>query len=641
MTSEAIRHTFVKVALGFLPPRVRNTLLDSEEFVEQWGLETIAGVTLGRDGPSFQRERLYGSIRKAIRTLGKEVSIEDDKSVTWRIRAQEKDEGLSFSLEAHEKSLSIPDHSGLAEDHRIRVEWLERATHEVNLEETIIEDWKTRIDSRPLSDDEFAKLNGELELTPISNFRNIHNSLLRGSVDFRTLVPSERRYYDRLVGPVGSAMDADTYINSEAVRLIDSWQQWDPIRGFLMSLLTCSKGTVSESIGIDGLNEEELLRGYEWIAKEGDPVSQIGAVEIALRHIHKNRALEPYIERIIEGFISDTVDDEGGCFSLLSSMIVLVASELSQNRIMKEVSPFYRKHAAIAQASLVIRAIKGSQTDSASIVKWARSTGFGHIFFLQGLVDLRVEPRWLPDFVSPEQVRAEFIGRVSNAVMQCKGEIQSESLRRLVSGEDSPLATAAEWPFPMLPGPLKGEVTSGQPDIPDKVLKEMTAGLESDRLEPSSFAGIVNMALLYKVPASQAGLAATALRRVRYSIENADDESSIFGLIGGLANVAAVTRATDLAEALRVLARVMRRRRRLIADPDDELRIALVAAASHEGLEEWAGFAGEWISELAFEVVEKDSARSFLPKVRRLVQIEPALARHWAAADAALVSVAR
>ena len=295
MTSEANRHTFVRLALGFLPPRVRNSLLDSEEFVEQWGLETIAGVTLGKDGPSFQRDRLYDGIREAIRAAGKEAAIEDDQSVTWRIRVQEKDEGLLFYLENQERSLSIPDHSGLAEDQRIRMKWFAEATHEVNLEETVLEDWKARVENGALSDDEFVKLNGELELTPINNYRNIHNSLLQGSVDIGTLIPSERRYYDRLAGPVGSAVDAESYISSEAVRLIDNWQQWDPIRGFLMSLLICTKSNVSKSIRIDQFSEEELLLTYEWIEKQGDPVSQIGAVEVALRNINKNRVLEPFI----------------------------------------------------------------------------------------------------------------------------------------------------------------------------------------------------------------------------------------------------------------------------------------------------------------------------------------------------------
>ena len=191
--------------------------------------------------------------------------------------------------------------------------------------------------------------------------------------------------------------------------------------------------------------------------------------------------------------------------------------------------------------------------------------------------------------------------------------------------------------------PLEGEIALNQPNIPDNVLKYVAAKLEAEKFwNRNRSLGLVNMPRCYsKFQRRQAELAATALRRVKYSIENADDDTTVFGLIGSLATVAAVTRGTDLAETLRVLVRVMRRRKRLNADPVDEMRIAMVAAASHEDLEDWARFAGEWISEIACEVVEKESAQSFLPTIRRLVQIEPALARHCAIADAALVSVAR
>ena len=639
MKNDPMRHILIEVLEKFLPPRVRSSLLDDEEFVERWDLAIIAGVTLGKDGPSFQRDRFYRSIREAIRAPGSEISIEDDNTVTWRITAQEKNEGLSFGLGNGEQTISISDHSGLAEDYSIRVAWFDKATREANLEGAVFRDWKARIDSKPLDDDEFSELTGELDLTPVSNYRNLQTGFARGSIDIATLVPRERHYYDRLVGPLGSAVNANSYIDAGAVPLIERLQEWEPTLGLLISLLMCSKGIVSESIRIDKLDAEQLLRTYEWLANQGDPISQIGAVEVALKHIEGHQELEPFIERMVEGFIADDSDHDGGCFSLLSAMIVLVASELSRRRILESTSPFYRKQAAIAQASLIIRAINGSHIDPVSVVERAK-TG-GHIFFLQGLVDLHVEPRWLPDFISPYQLRAEFIGRVANAMKQCKGEIHSQSLRRLLIGNDSKLATAALWPYPMLPGPLEGEIALNQPSIPDEVLKDVAERLEADHLEPNSFAGLVNMALLFKISADQAELAATALRRVKYSIENADDDATIFGLIGGLATVAAVTRGTELAETLRVLVRVMRRRKRFNADPDDEMRIAMVAAASHEDLEDWARFAGEWISEIAFEVVEKESAQSFLTNIRRLVQIKPALAYHCAAADAALASIAR
>ena len=641
MTSNPIRYTLVKVALDFLLPRLRSSLLEDKDFVEQWGLATIAGVTFGKDGPSFHRDRLYAGIRAAIREPGRQISIEDDNAVAWRVTACDESNGLSFNLESGEKHFSIPDHSGLAEADSIRASWFEKVADDINLGDDVFRKWKERIDSEALDDEEFVELTEELDLTPVGNYRNLQAAISRRSVHIATLVPSERRYYDRLVGSLGSSVDVMSYIEGGAAPLIEGLQEWEAIRGFLFSLPLCSKDTISERIRIDKVDAEKLLRTYEWLANEGDPISQIGAVELALMHIDGHAELEPSIERMVEGFIGDDPDEEGGCFSLLSAMIVLVASELIRRRILDNAHPFYRKQAAIAQASLIIRAINGSQLDPAGIVEWAKTGGVGHIFYLQGLVDLRVEPRWLPDFVSPYQLRAEFIGRVANAVEKCKGEIHSQSLRLLLKGKESRLATSADWPFPMLPGPLEGETATRQPTIPDDVLRDVAAGLEDEHLEPNSFAGLVNMALLFKLPASQADLAATALRRVRYSIEKAEDESSIYGLIGGLAIVAAVTRGTELAESLRVLVRVMRRRKRLNVDADDEMRIAMIAAASHEGLEDWARFAGEWMTELAFEVVEKEAVQGFLPKLRRLVQIEPALARHCAAADAALASVAR
>lgn len=641
MTSEADRQFLANFALELLPPRVRDSIVHDEEFVKRWSLETIAGVKLGTDGPSFNRELLYRGIREAIRAPGNDVTIEGDKSETWRILVQETAEGLTFCLKDGEGSFLLPDHSGLAEDHGIRTGWFLTVAHEMNLERTAFQDWKARMDDRPLSDDEFVELRGELELNPNGIYQKMKAGLLQGSIGIQALVPCERRYYDRLVGAVGTTADAGSYFDSQVTRLIEELQKWDRERGFLMSLLTCSRGGVSQSIGLDGLSEEVQLRSYEWIANDGDPISQISAVEVALRNIDGNRKLEPFIEQIVEGFISDDPHDEDGCFSLLSSMVVLVASELSRRGTMKETKPFYRRQAAIAQASLIIRALKDSQTDIASMVKWTKEAGVGHVFFLQGLVDLRLEPRWLPEFVSPGQLRAAFIGRVWNAVAQCTAGIQSESLRRLLTEEESPLRTAAELPLPMLPGPLEGELTSDLPDIPKEVLEKMAAPLNAERLGPDSFAWIVNSALVFKVPRSHAKLVAEALRRVRYSIENSDDENSIFGLILSLGTLAAVTRAMDLAETLRVLVRVMRRQKLLNCEPEDEFRIAMTAAASHEDLEDWARFAGEWMTEMAFEVVDKDSARRFLPKLRRVVQIEPALARHCSMADAAIASFAR
>ena len=637
MNSHSLQDALVATAFEHFPPRLRRSLLSDKKFLARWNVPVISGVTLGKNGPSFQRDQLYDGIRAAIRQPGSNVCITDREKVTWKITARSENDEFSFVLESAGKQFSLIDHSALAEDPSIRIVWFEKTAREVNIEDSVCEFWRGRIAGEPLNDDEFDEIVSELALTPVRIYRTLQSSFEQGSADIATLIPNELRYYERLVGSFDSVMRVMDYVKGEAAPLIVRLQDWDPIQGFLFSLLMCSKSTISETIRIDQLDAEHLVRTYDWLATQGDPISQIGAVEVALSHIDTHPELEPLLTQMIEKFIADDPDNDGGCFSLLSAMIVLVASELTRRGTLESVPPFYRKQVAITQASLIVRAINGSEVEPTSVAKWAKTRGVGHIFFLQGLIDLRVEPRWLPDFVSAYQLRAEFIGRVSNAVHKFEGKIQSQSLRSLLVGKDSKLANSIQWPFQVLPGPLEGGMPAKQP-IPDDILKDLTAALETDHLEPNSFAILVNIALLFDLPVSQAELVATALRRVKYSIEYGSDKSNIFGLISGLAIVAAVTRGTELAEELRVLVRVMKRKKQLDLDPDDEMRIAMIAAASHEGLEGWARFAGEWITEIAFQVVEKGATQRFLPKLRRLVQIEPALARHCAAADAALAS---
>jgi len=637
MNSAALQHILVEAALDLLPPQMRRSLLDDGSFLEQWDISTTVTVTLGRGGPSFERRQLYDGIRKAIRDQVTPVSVTASDDALWDIVVRPEAEGLAFAIETEGKRFSIMDHSALAQDSSVRIAWLDRAARKFNLEDSALQMWRTRLSGDPLSDEEFSKLAIDVELTPIGVYRNLEASFARMTADVATLVPQERRYYERLVGVLGSAPGAAEYVENEAGAHIERLQQWDPVEGFLLSLLMCSVAAVSDHVRLDHLKSDELTKAYEQLAERGDPISQIAAVEIALAHLDDHPELAPFVERMVDAFIADDPESAGGRFALLSAIIVVVASELARRRTLQASPPFYRKQAAITQASLIVRAINDSQIDPESVTEWGKTSGLGHIFFLQGLIDLRLEPRWLPDFVSSDQLRAEFIGRTINAAERNRDKVASGPLGELLLGQDSKLARAVRWPMPMLPGPLEGSLRPKQL-MPDDVLKAVTAALEAEHLETNSFAGLVNTALVFDVPEGQVGLAAAALRRVRYSVESGDDEGSVFGLIGGLAIVAAVSRGTELADELRILTRVMRRKKRLAVDLDDEMRIAMIAAASHAELDGWARFAGEWITEIAFDATDRSAAQRVVPKLRRLMALEPALARYCARADAALAS---
>lgn len=635
MTSGLIQEALFDAALKLLPPSIRRDLLNDSLFLDQWSISTITFVTLNEDGPSFRRDWLYESWRAALRDQGQEVTIRDANDATWNLIVQPTSSTLEFSIYDGTTRFSITDHSALAEDVAVRTNWFDRTAKEIHFEESVYHHWLDHLNGKPLSDDEFAELMADIQLTPVSIYGSLLTSMQRGKADVATLIPSERCYYERLVGGLGSSTKVEEYIESGAKPLIADLQGWSAMQGFLYALLTCSAGVISEGLRIEDLSHEELIQAYQWLVEHGDPVSRVAAVETALIHLDTHPELTPFVERIVEEFISEDSKSDSSSVMLLSSVIIIVASELTRKCTLRDTPPFYRKQAAIAQASLIVRAINVSGIDPESATQWACSLGVGHNFFLQGLIDLRSEPRWLPDFVNADQLRAEFIGRIVNIAERNADKIHTDSLRTLLLGPNSKIASASRWPFPNFPGPLEGAITP-RLSIPDEVMNEVRESLEADRLEANSFAGLVNTALLFDLPESQSSLAASALHRVKFSIENADDEGTTFSLIGGLAVVAAVTRGTDLADALHILVRVLRRRKRISSDPDGEMRIAMIAAASFENLEDWAKFSGEWITEMAFELKDKDAAKKLLFNLRRLIQLEPTLVPHCTKADAAL-----
>lgn len=44
---------------------------------------------------------------------------------------------------------------------------------------------------------------------------------------------------------------------------------------------------------------------------------------------------------------------------------------------------------------------------------------------MQSLIDLYKEPRWQPDLVSPEQLKAEILARIANTAQKHRGNIKT------------------------------------------------------------------------------------------------------------------------------------------------------------------------------------------------------------------------
>jgi SOS response associated peptidase (SRAP) len=172
--------------------------------------------------------------------------------------------------------------------------------------------------------------------------------------------------------------------------------------------------------------------------------------------------------------------------------------------------------------------------------------------------------------------------------------------------------------------------------MPADIEEKLRADLQEPELTPKSFASLVNSALIFRVGPSLAQLAAEGLRRVKHQLRQIKSQDEAFFLLSGLATVACVTRSVDLANEVRILMRVVRRRLGIDITQENAMRIAFVAAAANLDRAKWCKFVGDCMAEFAFEDMSTDEAWVLRHHIHVLRQLEPQLWVTTGRADAAV-----
>jgi hypothetical protein len=628
------RSIIAVAAMQMLPPSIRESLLSDPIFLDNYELTATTRISIGGKGMSVQASKLYNCIRGALADRSTRPTLKDEMGKEWQLEVIEIDNRHGIGLTDGTQRLLLPDHSALFPDQAERLNAFDYSANEVNLPEKAISAWRTILASRALADEEIDVLHLEIKETPVQVAALINSEMENGEVSVSTLVPRSERYFNRLVGEFPQAQNIVDHVQvgvSEHVHQLMSWRAYD---GFLLSLLLSSHSSISSAIDADRLEEKDIIRAYEWLLKAGDRISQIGAIEVGLSILDKWPKIEPYLQALIEQIRDDNADQLGR-LHLLSALIVFVEGEMARTKLFREKPVFWRRLAAIAQASLIERCVIKSQIDRAQFAQWVWQARV-QFFYLQSLVDLRREPRWFPDYVSAQQLKAEFIGRILGAAYQNATKIQSPALQALLFGEEpESLKSLVEFPYPYLPGPLEGGIESRH-ELPPEMLKTIEAQLSEDILRPHSFVALLNSVLVFRIDSQQAALAAKALRAKRHQLRQADTKEQLLIVLRRLATVAAVTRSRELAEELRILARRWRYEEGRGLSAEETMKVGLVAAAAHLEMTDWCDFLGEWITELAFQPSEPDEMEQLYSDVKHLCHIVPELWLTCGRAEAAL-----
>lgn len=627
-------------ALQLVPPSFQNILLQDQSFCEEYGFNPDPAVSFGPSTASFKRSELCNAVQSVLSGVSVEKVIDNDGK-KWELKNVIGENGLpNMALFKGDMQYPVPPSFVLfSPDRKTRLHFLKELASMVNLPSGVEAAWRKIFRKRAIKDGEIQTFERDIANTPVNIQQFIHNdiNIRTNGKNISSWVPSSEKYFDRLVGGYDGSASIHDYASGRVGKFFHELSVRYPYEGFLRSLFLSSHSLLTRQIHVESLSEDDLVRAFDFLEKSGDRVSQTGAIEVGLRILPSAPEIEPHLVRLIKQLICDNAVGEASDFKLLSALFFFVYSELSRTRTLSSEPPFYRRLAALSQASMIHRQLANSDVEVDLLCEDLFRNCFGP-YYIQSLVDMRVEPGWNPIFGAAEYIKANFLYRIIRTAEEFKRGIQdSEDLSELVFGTEteSIYSHVALSLFSCHMNPLDGTEIQQQ-EMPAAVSSAIEKQIGLDEVSPLSFVALFNSAYVFQIDSAHAEAAAKALKSCGYQIANTESKSDLTTVLNGLAMVVSVTRSQVLADELRILVR--RSRLQYTISAEEELFLCLALASSYDDPNEWRKFVGDWIIEIAFEL-KTDDVNIFRSQLNYLCHVVPDLRVSCDRAYAALNSV--
>jgi hypothetical protein len=628
---KTLKRAMLGAALRLMPPIIRDDALTDVKLQDEFDLEAASLVNFPGVNVTFNSQLLAAAVQAAA-SRHQRRRLVDRSGAEWEVIAHVGKGELI--LRSGSRSLRLDHLLLMTGNRKARQTIVAREIKEFNLPTGIADHWRRIATTRRLSQDEVRTFVTEISRTPVAIGRMISEQLAKGNVSLEVLVPRSLDYYERLVGRIEGQRDIREYAKEVAGEHIRKLLEWHAVEGLRQSLLMGSHSAIVDELAKFAISTAEFHDLAQW-ARNFDAIAREVTLELAIRKVNGKADIGESACALAERFCGQGAEERYDQFDILSALFIMVDGELCATRTFTSKPPFWRRLAALAQASLIVRCILSSAMDHSQFVDWAKSVRYlAHR--VQCYADLRQEPLWLPAFAEPGQLKNEIGGRLLVIAATNEKATKELGLRDLLLAEnEQSLKSQLNVTMAMLPGPLEGNIeplrqlSSGQ-------LAEMRSRLAEPLPTVSSFAPMGNAALLFQLPDDLPILAVDAVRRAHHRIAADGDESKFESCLVGLAIAAAVKRHRQLADEILTVIRYYRRLSREEIDLDGAFRIGIIACASRADLQGWCQCVGALVGDLGFGELTREEAEALHMIVIRLCELVPEL---WATCARGLAAI--
>lgn len=624
------------VLLGILPMFLRRKLVDERNFRQRIGFEVEELVTYG-ENIVFIRSLFFERVSEALSAEGGESEIEDQVGKKWFLSNEKtSNDRVALKIANDRESFFASGFFVFLPDGSERLRELDFVLSEHGFPLTGLSEWRALLTERTLTFDELENFSQDIMKTPFAFLKVFRRKIESTNISAEDMIPKDIEFFENLSGKSDLNTLPDL-VNEVVSGVVADYLAWDDEEGPRMALSLCSHPSISNKIAISGIKEQQLFELAEWARDHGDVFSKVGSIEVALSVAHNSSKLTRVLDNIVQQIITLDPEDNSGPLQLMMSFIVLVESEISRARVLKHWPPFRRRLSTFALAALLAREAE-KRVDVAHLSAWVMEN-HGFRFYVQNLIDLRAEPRWLPDYVSPSQLKQELLGRLHNVVKSVPGGLSEGPLRESLDPQNSESEfNRARTIKSSFPGPLEGSDLSLRNPIPEELEDALDRSLSGGKLTAESITVLINTTGLFRVGSEKAEKAVEAIKTSNFRFAENMDDAEQFSFVHGLAEVASRLRSENLAKSVRAVARSHREESSNDRRYSEEIIICLVAAGAFEDFDAWKAFVGEWVNELCFRV-EAKFAGDLGYSVEIMCSVEPRLRSKLGVGLAALASV--
>ena len=261
MTNEAYKQVaIVHAALDLLPPLIRDSLLEDPRFRRKYGFTITHTVSLDAGRLVVEGSKLFTAVRRILSgsSCGE---FRDTSGRAWAIQSEGNgDPSPTLFASLGQVRITLSAFAVLSPSASTRLRAFVQMAREYGIPKSAVDSWHTILSQRSLGDDDFGQLLEDIQTTLRASAGVIRNDFRFRKGSVKSLVPSSRKYFERLVGCYDASRSIEQYATRVARPFFESLSASNLYDGFLHSLLLSSHSSITAEISTERLERQQVVR---------------------------------------------------------------------------------------------------------------------------------------------------------------------------------------------------------------------------------------------------------------------------------------------------------------------------------------------------------------------------------------------